>query len=303
MDYLIHKIKLKEKKIDGFENSNSLLGKGASGKVYSYLSTNNEQLVVKMMGCEEWDSYNEFYKDIVWQSMVHEELNKLDSSVKVHGYDLYTDKGVDYVCFIMDFYEGFKDCFSFIDDNRNWSREVCTSYCRKNRYKETLYYTLDRKLKISAIKNMVSAVKDIHEVDIVHGDIKTNNIIINPETGDIKVIDFGAAIFIEDGRKFMETDWTHGTLGYRAPEEERDNLLGKSSDIYSLAVTIIELWTGNIWYSGESFKECRNEVLKALRIMEKEESDLGAILRKCLHMSGSRRPTIQKLNSFLQDYS
>ena len=100
----------------------------------------------------------------------------------------------------------------------------------------------------------------------------------------------------------METEWEHGTLGYRCPEEENNSLLGKTSDIYSLAVTIIEIWVGDIWYSGETFRSCRNEVLCSLRILEKEEKDLGIILRRCLNMNGKKRPNIQKLCNFFNNY-
>lgn len=305
MDYLSREITLKEKNIDDFVlRDATLLGEGASGKVYSYMTKNDEKLIIKMMYSGEWKSSDEFYKDIVWQSMIHEEINKLEKSVKVLGYNEYTDTDEKhYVCFIMEFYEGYIDCFSFVDECENWSREVVSHYKRKDNLKNDTYYIVDRKSKIRIIKNMITALKEIHEMDIIHGDIKTNNIIINSSTGDVKFIDFGASLFIEDNRKYMETDWTHGTLGYRAPEEDHSNLLGKTSDIYSLGVTIIELWKGDIWYSGETFRETRNEVLKSMRVIEKHEKELGCIIRKCLNIDGARRPTVQKLDSFFQSYS
>lgn len=307
MDYLSREIIFKEKNIDDFvltDATTVMLGEGASGKVYSYISDNGEKLIIKMMYSGEWESNDEFFKDIVWQSMIHNEINKLEKSVKVLGYNEYNDMDDNhYVCFIMEYYEEYNDCFSFLDCGENWSREIVSPYKRKDNFKNDTFYTVDRSLKLCIVKNIIESLKEIHHVDIVHGDIKTNNIIINSSTGDVKIIDFGAALFIEDNRKYMATDWTHGTLGYRAPEEDNSNLLGKSSDIYSLGVTIIEVWTGDIWYSGESFKHCRNEVLKSLRVIEKHEKNLGSILRKCLNMDSARRPTIQKLDSFFQSYA
>ena len=122
---------------------------------------------------------------------------------------------------------------------------------------------MDRTKKINIIKNIILSFKEIHDMDIIHGDIKTNNIIINDITSDAKIIDFGASMYTETERLYIETEWEHGTLGYRCPEEEFNSLLGKASDIYSLAVTIIEIWIGDIWYSGETFKTCRNEVLRS----------------------------------------
>ncbi len=304
MDYLSQEIKLKKIKIDDFkETEENFLGEGASGKVYSYVSPDNgRHVVIKMM--EYWESPDEFFQDIVWQSLIHEEVNKLENSVNVHGYSEYHNEcGKHYICFIMDYCDGYQDCFSFIDSCENWSREIKTPYKRKDPHKNDIFYTMERKFKLVAIKNIIKSLESIHSLEIVHGDIKTNNLLINRSTGDVKFIDFGAAIFIEDKRKYMETDWTHGTLGYRAPEENYDNLLGKRSDIYSLAVTIIELWMGDIWYSGETFKQCRNEVLKSLRVIEKNEIELGSFLRKCLNIDGNKRPSIQKIDHFFQNYS
>tara|TARA_Y100001935_G_scaffold207787_1_gene177198 strand:- start:4600 stop:5520 length:921 start_codon:yes stop_codon:yes gene_type:complete len=306
MDYLSQQINLPKKEIDDFvQKKENLLGKGASGEVYIYETRLGEKYVIKMLWDGEWEYEEEFYEDIVWQSKVYEQNNKLERSVKVHGYNHYTDsEGYNYICFIMDYNEGYKDCFNYLmDRGKHWSRDGGTPYKRKDKEKNDIFFTMDRTKKISVIKNIILSLKEIHDIDIIHGDIKTNNIIIHEETSDAKIIDFGASMYTERGRLYIETEWEHGTLGYRCPEEEFNSLLGKASDIYSLAVTIIEVWVGDIWYSGETFKTCRNEVLRSLRILEKEEKDLGNILRKCLYMDGKRRPNIQKLKDFFDNYS
>ena len=306
MDYLSQQIYLPKKEIDDFiQKKENLLGKGASGEVYIYETRLGGKYVIKMLWDGEWEYEEEFYDDIIWQSKVYEQINKLERSIKVHGYNHYTDsEGYKYICFIMDYNEGYRDCFNYLmDREKHWSREGETPYKRKDKDKNDIFFTMDRTKKINIIKNIILSLKEIHDMDIIHGDIKTNNIIIDDLTSDAKIIDFGATIYTESERLYMETEWEHGTLGYRCPEEEFNSLLGKTSDIYSLGVTIIEVWVGDIWYSGETFKTCRNEVLRSLRILEKEEKDLGNILRKCLHMDGKRRPNIQKLKDFFDNYS
>lgn len=306
MDYLSQEIRLPQKNIDDFiEKQENILGKGASGIVYKYHTPSGEKFIIKMIWDGEWGEYNEFCEDIVWQSRVYEQVNKLERSVKVHGYNHYTDlDGYTYICFIMDYHKDYTDCFNYLmDREKNWSREGKTPYNRKDKYKNNIFFTLDRVKKLKIIKNIILSLKELHDINIIHGDIKTNNIIIHPDTCDAKIIDFGATIFTESKRIYMETEWEHGTLGYRCPEEEFNSLLGKTSDIYSLAVTIIEIWVGDIWYSGETFKTCRNEVLRSLRVLEKEEKDMGIILRKCLLMDGKRRPNIQTILDFIQSYS
>lgn len=301
MDYLKQEIKLQKKDIDGFYPTHKL-GEGSGGSVYLHKEKSGIKCVVKMMECSDWEDQEEFYKDIVWQSMIHEELNKLNSSVKMLGYNIYSgDDCVEYICFIME-YVDYIDCYKYIGKDDIWSRNCVTPYNKKDNYGQIQYYILERSVKLKIIRSLISSLKEVHEVDIIHGDIKPSNIIVNDD-GDAKFIDYGAAIFVEDSRKYMETDWTHGTLGYRAPEEDHNNLLGKCSDIYSLSVTFIELWCGDIWYSGEDFKSCRNEVLRSLRIIEKEEKEMGKVLRKCLDMESKRRPTIQKLEEWFSSYS
>ena len=40
-----------------------------------------------------------------------------------------------------------------------------------------------------------------------------------------------------------------------------------------------------MWVFSEDFKQCRNEILKALRTIEKQEPEIGKTLRKCLDMN------------------
>ena len=293
--------KLKEKLLDGFYPTHKL-GEGSGGEVYLHKTKEGESYAVKMMTCVEWEDQIEFYKDLIWQSMIYDELNKLETSIKVHGYNIYHgDDDVDYICFVMDYLDGYQDCWDYIGDDRCWTRHTVSPFNKKDNCKNTIYYVLERKNKLKYVQSLIKSLKEFHTSDIVHADIKPSNILIS-ESGDVKFIDFGASIFMEDGRKYMETDWTHGTIGYRAPEEDQNNLLGKSSDIYSLGVTVIELWCGNIWYSGETFKACRSEVLKALRVIEKEEPEIGKVLRKCIDLHGKNRPTIQILEEFFQKF-
>ena len=301
MDLFKRKTKLKEKLLDSFYPTRKL-GEGSGGEVYLHKTIDGKLYAVKMMSCVEWEDDHEFYKDLIWQSMIYEQLNKLETSIKLLGYNIYHgDDDVDYICFVMEYLDEYQDCWDYLCNDGCWSRFRVTPFNKKDNCNITIYYILDRKVKLQYVKSLIKSLKEVHDSDIVHADIKPSNILVS-ESGDIKFIDFGASIFIEDGRKYMETDWTHATLGYRAPEEDQNNLLGKCSDIYSFGVTVIEIWCGNIWYSGETFKACRNEVLKALRILEKEEPEIGNVLRKCIDLHGKNRPTIQKLEEFFQKF-
>ena len=160
-------------------------------------------------------------------------------------------------------------------------------------------YELSEKQKIKIALSLVKALTSLHHKKIIHGDLKTSNVVLHymDKKQIIKLIDFGMSYFSETD-DMIDIEYKCGTIGYRAPEQEELKMNYKS-DVYSLAVTIIEMWTGEIWIDGESFKECRKEVLSGLRKIEKYHTELGNLLRKCLNLDPKKRPILQKvLDSF-----
>jgi serine/threonine protein kinase len=81
-------------------------------------------------------------------------------------------------------------------------------------------------------KQICRGLSATHEVGIVHGDIKPQNIMVEP-TGSTKIMDFGSA-HLADGRERTTPGRVMGTLGYMSPEQARGLPLDFRSDIYSL---------------------------------------------------------------------
>ena len=71
--------------------------------------------------------------------------------------------------------------------------------------------------------------------------------------------------------------------------------MGYSSDIYSIAVTALEVWVGEIWKDGESFDDCRNEVIEALEKVNKVNPSFADLLKRCLSLEMEKRPTAKQL--------
>jgi len=159
----------------------------------------------------------------------------------------------------------------------------------------TWNYIMSDKLKFSLIISILKAIKSMYDNNIIHGDIKPCNLVIHKSNDNlfIKVIDYGTCIISRDN---IDIDYVVGTDGYYAPEQEENSILDHKSDIYSIGVSIIEIWNGSIWKKNKGkFNETRNDVLKGLRNIKKNNIELEKLLKKCIDLNYKKRPDIYKL--------
>ncbi len=94
-----------------------------------------------------------------------------------------------------------------------------------------------------AIK-IISALKEIHELNIIHKDINPSNIVYNSKTKEIKIIDFGISSTLQKEKpSFQNPNILEGTLAYISPEQtgRMNRQLDYRSDFYSLGATFYEL--------------------------------------------------------------
>ena len=69
--------------------------------------------------------------------------------------------------------------------------------------------------------------------------------------------------------------------------------LCKKSDIYSLGVSIIEIWIGDTWYDATDFKGNRKDVLRVLNMLENDKH-LKDLLRKTISLKPKKTPTTKE---------
>src|SRR4028119_826012 len=94
----------------------------------------------------------------------------------------------------------------------------------------------------------------IHRANIIHKDINPSNIVFNPATGQIKIIDFGISTQLtRETPSLKNPNVLEGTLAYISPEQtgRMNRALDYRTDFYSLGVTFYELLTEKLPFETE----------------------------------------------------
>src|SRR5262245_3133783 len=103
------------------------------------------------------------------------------------------------------------------------------------------------RVAIGALKGLHHA----HQAGIIHRDIKPDNILITGKN-EAKLLDFGLAIETEESQKLTAAGTVVGTPFFISPEQARGHKAEIRSDIYSLGVTLYNMVTGRVPFSGQN---------------------------------------------------
>jgi len=100
--------------------------------------------------------------------------------------------------------------------------------------------------------DIASALSVAHAEEIVHRDIKPDNILIGTN-GEAIVCDFGLARALTSGADLSATNQVLGTPHYFSPEQAKGEPLDGRSDLYALGVTLYRAATGKLPFEGEDW--------------------------------------------------
>lgn len=147
---------------------------------------------------------------------------------------------------------------------------------------------------------IAQGIEAAHNANIIHRDIKPQNILISRE-GKIKVTDFGIARTTTANT--IGTDIL-GSVHYISPEQARGGNVDERSDIYSFGILFYEMVTGKLPFEGETtvsiaLKHIQENVPLVSDIVPQTPSSVVKIIEKCTQKKPERR--YQKVSSLLSD--
>jgi len=105
-------------------------------------------------------------------------------------------------------------------------------------------------VSVDLIQQLLSAVGVAHDYQVVHRDLKPDNILIS-NRGKTKILDFGISKLIDDKHRLTATGSMVGTPAYMAPEQVKGDPIDATADIYSLGMILYELLHGEPPFTGQ----------------------------------------------------
>jgi serine/threonine-protein kinase len=148
---------------------------------------------------------------------------------------------------------------------------------------------------------MVSA----HSANVIHRDLKPNNIMINDDS-ELKIVDFGiAAASQSSDTKLTKTGLLVGTPTYMSPEQVLGKEVDEKTDIYSLGAIIYEMATGRPPYSGKDsmsimYQHVQGNAQPAIEKNPDIPVELNQLIVDCMKVKPKERiQTMAELNERL----
>ena len=105
-------------------------------------------------------------------------------------------------------------------------------------------------IAIEVTARLADALHYAHQQGVVHRDVKPGNVVFDPPSGELKITDFGIARLTDSGR--TRTGLVLGTPSFMSPEQLQGRAVTGRSDLFSLAVTLFQLLTGQLPFRADS---------------------------------------------------
>ncbi|MCC6741044.1 MAG: protein kinase [Planctomycetia bacterium] len=249
---------------------------GGMGTVYKALQVSmSRQVAIKCLA-EDFAKDQQYVQRFVREARAAGELSHTNL---IHVMDVGVFQGVYF--YIMEFVDG-------------------QSLDRILRIKEKL----GPETVVEILLQSARALSYAHSHDIIHRDIKPDNLMITKE-GTVKIADLGIAKKMDRSREATDAGLVLGTPNYMAPEQATDAALtDRRSDIYCLGSTVYHMLSGKPPYTGKNALEILTSVVKRKpEPIEKLRPDLPKHLLQIINKMMARDPErrYQSMDELVKD--
>ena len=164
----------------------------------------------------------------------------------------------------------------------------------------------DIKVVITLVKQIIQGLRAFHRQEMLHCDLKPENIMIN-KIGQVKLIDFGSARIagVAELISPVAVIGNQGTQGYTAPEVILSEKVTQASDQFSLGVIVYEMFASQLPYQNKLDKDLTAKKLSQLTYESILKHDphvpiwIDGAIHKACHLNGKAR--YEALSEFLFD--
>jgi serine/threonine protein kinase len=247
----------------------SKLGEGAYSSVYKVkrLSDSQEYALkkVKLLNLSEKEKQNALNEVRILASIRH---------TNMCGYkEAFLEESSNSLCIVME-YANNGDLFQKIVDHQK----------KGSLFSEPEIWSI--------FIQMVKGLKALHDLKILHRDLKSANIFLNKD-GTVKLGDLNVSKVAKKGLLYTQT----GTPYYASPEVWRDMPYDHKSDVWSLGCVLYEMTTLKPPFRAEDMEGLYKKVLRGYypRIPTHFSQDLNNIIRALLQVSPHLRPSCDKM--------
>ena len=166
---------------------------------------------------------------------------------------------------------------------------------------------------VDYVSQVCSALGDAHRLNIIHRDVKPENIFLaQHRSGEptIKLLDFGVALFLDDAGQLTVPGRNVGSPHYLSPEQmQNPSGVDQRSDIWAIALLMFELLAGRSPFYGLNaaqtcLKISRGPMPAVAEVLPHVPAALTQVIQRCLALDPARRPqSADELIASLEPFS
>lgn len=240
------------------------LGRGGMGEVFhAYDRANRAEVAVKVphLHVDRDEARSAFYREFrLATSVVHRNV------VRVHAIESVRDLPI----LVMEYVQG-----ESLTEVVRTEGALCTA--------DALYL----------ITELCSAVEAMHDAEVIHCDLKPDNIAICQE-GRVVVMDFGIARRLGEEADASVTGPFCGSPVYMAPEQVTGDAITAATDVYAIGILLYEMLTGRAPWTGTTphaiaLERLFREVPDPRRLVPSIPKSVARVVTDCLAKSPSER--------------